>query len=220
MSMSERNIEDMMNTCVRGIEKSKKFIFVHIPKTAGHSIRSLYNTKYTTHVPCSWYRKYDPDTKHYYKFTVIRNPWERLVSLYHHYNTRVHYPNSKLFKLYSNFEEFVTDLPNVKILTIEETIKYSHDRVFLNNPNAEKVLSYNFQPQVYWIDDDINQIIRLENLNEDTKLLCQKINIKHKAAPHLNKSNHLNYRKCYNESTKKIVEKIYAQDISKFGYTF
>ncbi len=71
-----------------------KCIFVHIPKTAGTSIEKILNTgtekEFYSRTPptlqhLSWKElknKIDFDYSNYYKFTVVRNPYERIVSEY------------------------------------------------------------------------------------------------------------------------------------------
>ena len=67
------------------ISHKYKFIFVHIPKTAGTSVKTALNTLVNPneiinvegHEPT----KYQPYLSlPYTKFTIIRNPWDRAVS--------------------------------------------------------------------------------------------------------------------------------------------
>ena len=91
------------------ISFQKRFLFVHIPKTGGNSIQSVLarysedeivrrpgqdglerfgvsNPKYKLkkHSPLADYRAAltDEQFSQFYKFAVVRNPWDRLVSLY------------------------------------------------------------------------------------------------------------------------------------------
>jgi chondroitin 4-sulfotransferase 11 len=71
-----------------------KCIFIHIPKTAGTSIEKILNTSteadfYSIKPPTlqhlTWAELKDKitlDYSEFYKFTVVRNPFERLVSEY------------------------------------------------------------------------------------------------------------------------------------------
>ena len=60
---------------------------------------------------------------------------------------------------------------------------------------------------------------RYETLAQDFAQICQKLNITAQL-PHVNKSAHHDYRAYYNERTCQMVAEHFAADIELFGYTF
>ena len=79
-------------------------------------------------------------------------------------------------------------------------------------------------PQVAWITDKENSIMvdfigKIENIKSDSEKIFKIIGIKEEL-PHLNKKNHKRYQEYYSSKTKRIVEKIYKEDIKTFHYDF
>jgi hypothetical protein len=76
----------------------KKFIFIHPQKCAGTSVRHVLRNEYSNGVSSEefepegsghwrvsqWFDYIGDESKDYFKFGVIRNPWDRAVSYYHH----------------------------------------------------------------------------------------------------------------------------------------
>ena len=83
------------------ISKNLKCIYIHIPKTGGMSIESMLgedlkkihqsSIKIKHGTPKEW--KYSKYWEYYYKFTFVRNPWDRVVSAYL-YNLKMSDTNS------------------------------------------------------------------------------------------------------------------------------
>lgn len=85
--MFSREFRAWLEYKIRGAYPSifdkKKFIFIHIPKTAGKSIAKVLGTGGAVHLK---YRDYESiigeNIQHYYCFSVVRDPYARLRSAY------------------------------------------------------------------------------------------------------------------------------------------
>jgi len=199
------------------ISDTYKVIFLHNPKSGGSSIEALINFGFgtnsllsnygNTHKPALQHLIYSqlkiiiPNNKFnsYFKFTYVRNPWDRLVSTY--------FWSNRGFNTFEAFVNFVDEL--YRTYTLDTIYKY---------PNYQKMFCSHLLPQYLYTGPDVH-IYRFENFNADTQDLLNRLGIK-KPIPKHNASNHQHYSKYYNDRTRDIVAKIYAEDIKRFGYTF
>lgn len=193
-----------------GFEKHK-CIFIHIPKAAGVSLsQNLFGNLGGGHLPIyEYFKVYSPEEfKTYFKFTVVRNPWDRLVSAYHFLKeggfneVDKKWFNDNLAK-YVDFEDFVLKWVNKKNINT-----FTH-----------------FIPQYYYLSLNgkilVDKIYNFENLEEAivdiNNKLDTSITLTHKNKT-INRKNE--YRAYYNEETKQIVGNVYKTDIELFHYQF
>tara|TARA_R100000781_G_scaffold90505_1_gene55956 strand:- start:11 stop:574 length:564 start_codon:yes stop_codon:yes gene_type:complete len=179
----------------------EKLIFIHIPKTAGTSIRS-YMARH-----CSWDKnrvrqpkkhasikeiknEFPVEYETYKKFAIIRNPYDRIVS-YFFYLKRLnnYYVRGIDFKIWLNY------LVDIK----KENI---------NNSELQKTF-----PQNSWVDDTVS-ILKFENLEKEINSFFKK-EIK---LPKTNTSNHQNFLEYYDENSLNNVYNIFKEDFEKFNY--
>jgi len=185
-------------------------LFIHVPKSAGRSVvRGLFDVKSVEHAPASWYQQLDPDKfDRYFKFTFVRNPWDRAVSAYTYLCKGGSEASAddrywaKFVREFNSFDDFVCNWMD------EETI----DRNAL------------FTPQVTFLNDIFGQVNmdfigRFENLGEGFNTVATKLNIKAQL-PHLNQSRSKPYQAFYTAKSRAIVERLYARDIARFDYQF
>ena len=200
------------------ISHKHKFIFIHIPKCGGTSIEKFFNSK------ISDYRKHDTlgmilnqnvETENYFKFSIVRNPFDVTVSMYNYlWNSEYKWPvlwrkkNKEFARL--NFKQWVTHR-YFKTPTIH-SVSVAKDGG--SNPSF---LSF-FSTKSKRFDMDF--IGRFENLQEDFNIICNKIGIPQQQLPHENATNHKHYTEYYDDETKSIVSEKYAKDIEYFGYEF
>jgi len=187
-----------------------KSIFIHIPKCAGVSITKHFYKNYAGgHKTLKDYSLIFSSNEilNYYKFSVVRNPWDRLVSSYHFlsgggFNKEDAIWSKKNLAKYDDFNHFVK-----RWVCKSNLFRYIH-----------------FYPQYYFISSShiklkINYLMFFENLAEDIKIISKKLKIQSKLL-HINKSSHKNYKNYYDEESKSIVSSVYSEDIKLFGYDF
>ena len=218
-----------------------KCIFIHIPKTAGQSIENFFlnlvgltwetrdrlllkyneNSKLgperLAHLTTEEYLRCghinEDKFSSYFKFSFVRNPWERLVSEYHYqkYDQRF------------SFNEFV---------------KYGFPKPDLSNAYRHIMPQYDF---IYNQEGKllVDFVGKFETLQRDFDEVCRILEIEDSVLPHAN-SHKAKFRKgrirdlfntkktqsrphysaYYDDEIREIIEKIYHKDIYAFNYSY
>ena len=202
-------------------------IMIHIDKCAGVSICNHFKAYHGSHSKWNRYQERWPlEWKNFFKFTFVRNPWDRVVSAY-------------LFHLFKSEAQFYDRYERTQNQIRQTLSQQEHFRVdhkdfnyFLryNRGLKYKLLStysYKFHPCYTFIyDEDMNCQVdfvgRYENLNEDMAYIQEKLGMSIEPIPHVNstKSKRPHYSVFYNEENIEIVREIYKVDIELFGYEF
>jgi len=188
-------------------------IFIHVPKCAGISlVRSLFGDDFQVgHQSLGQYQRLFSrvDFESYFKFTVVRNPYDRLVSAFFFMKKGGLGQNDKDWTAqhlaaYDTFDAFV-----------KGWVRPENIRPFaLFRPQCDFICIEQNKPAVDFIG-------YFENLETDFHLICQKLGTN---APlqeqNRNASRNKDYREYYTEETKAIVAEIYADDLRALGYSF
>lgn len=189
---------------------SHQALFIHVPKSAGRSIvRGLFDVKSVEHAPAEWYQQLDPDKfDRYFKFTFVRNPWDRAVSAYT-YLSRGGSAASEEDALWS---PFVNGFESFDAFVCQWM---SPDNIMRNAL---------FTPQVVFLKDMFGQLSmdfvgRFENLERDFRQVAQRLQVNGEL-PHLNQSRSQAYQGFYTEQSRDMVAELYSEDIEAFGYQF
>lgn len=185
----------------------KKLVFIHIPKCAGVSIESFFKWKGLRHETLQTYS--NDHTRDFlnscFKFTIVRNPWDRMVSWYFHHHGEKYEPKNK-----EGFQDWVRKgLPNhFENKLTNRTYWDKHDPLsclgFLYNDN----------------NIDLDYIGKVETLDEDMKYICEKANVEYIKLPKKNSSKRANYQDYYDEETKNIIKERFKEDLLYFHYQF
>ncbi len=189
----------------------KKAIFIHVPKCAGISVnKTIFGNLAGGHTTLEQYLNiFEPkNICSYFKFTIVRNPWDRVVSAYHFlqqggFNKWDQEFYNKELACFDSFEAFVKNW----LIHPENLAKHHH-----------------FQTQSHYILDKYNKVQLdfigyLENIDNDFKYICDQIGVEASLSA-TNKSKRNNYQEYYSDETLGIVARAYKQDIDLLGYTF
>ena len=183
-------------------------VFIHIPKCAGSSIKVMLqdlnllsdiHSKLKDDIQILKNKEIDP--RIYFIFTVLRNPWDRMVSYYFFYRD-IAERNEEITKKAKKFD-------------FKDWVSYIYE-----NPKSfsfidDNCLDYLTYKNKVMVDFTIN----FHNLSEDIDYLK---NILHLKLPtlHVNSSKHDFYKDYYSEKEVEIISKIYKKDIDYFNFDF
>ena len=210
------------------IDHNKKFLFIAIPKTGSTSIKRRFNIlkdppPEQNHINLEEVLDLKPETKNYFKFCFVRNPYDRLVSAYYDLKSSPgHLQWSYPILKYKNFSEFVVNLNTSPCKKFVHLLPQNH---FIKTESSNHSIDF---------------VGRFENLENDFKKVERKLNIAHRPLPHKRKMkdqikkkfdlkkilSKLNFFKTklphymseYTLETKDICYQIYKKDFEKFGY--
>lgn len=199
--------------------------FFHIPKTGGISIKNAVTKhgevlnrttwklpngnkfRYFAHyVPCEHLEHHI--TEDSVSFSFVRNPWDRFVSAYFYLR-----------------QGGMTQRDRYDCKMLQLDAGGFHD--FLNrfNINPHRYLQQqHFKEQIFWTRYNGKQFIdiigKTEQMDEDIKQLNEYLGIEIEV-PKLNRSYHRPYTDYFiTDEHKKVIERVYGEDIKQFNYTF
>jgi hypothetical protein len=210
-----------------------KFLFVHIAKTGGTSIRAAlrsYKWKDPYRIPLFVCSRISSLSNHrlacklprhakaiaayemlprelfneLFKFAFVRNPWDLQVSSYHH----IQRERPHLLKGIDNFEDFLRwkldPSRRPYQYIIDTSIELQSD--YLIDLNGSIIVDF---------------IGKYEHLEEDFQEACSRIGIREPKLPHKRQArDRTTYQKYYTEETAELIAKYFKRDIDMFGYSF
>ncbi len=205
------------------ISDSHHFIFVHIRKAAGTSLRQILGEVSLPKNDQLWskllsrngfavdYRKYSfrkhasleeaelsmPEElfESYFKFAMVRNPWDRLVSEYEYIKTQA--AHSRYKKLSAmDFKQFIV---------------YQSKRPAAHQVNALKLKNGHL---------GCDFVGKLETLEQSLKVIGARIGVNFSELPHINQIKRRDYRTYYDSKLQLLVGQLWQADIDTFQYDF
>lgn len=199
-----------------------KFVFVHIPKTAGSSVTSAL-LPYSDPLPLRWLssplRKIGfpvnlgpiPLNSHatcseildlfgssffdYFRFAFVRNPYDWVASTYYYILKDSRHVRHRIVSSYSDINEFVAKDIMAHHYPSQSSYVYSNDGTLL-----------------------VNKIACFENLNEDFNYITSQLNLKI-SLPETNRTNKPSPCSVLSRESLFAIKQFYEIDFLNFGYS-
>lgn len=206
------------------VSLEKNFVFIHVPKTAGGSLRAWLQPwslptdrsvakRLLTHVPI----RVSPENIHFrthdraldaqrklgtalftrlHSFAVIRNPYAHAVSYHHFVQRDIRRRRGARFRGFSFEEGLLFRLRRLKPQNQTHMITDRHGRII------------------------VDRVMHFENLAAELETLRRDLGLPPAPLGHLNKTNVAPYQTFYCARTRGLVERLYAMDFALFPYDF
>ena len=133
----------------------------------------------------------------YFKFAFVRNPWERLVSEYEFLLERPEHGRHARVKKLGGFKQFIH-------MQIPRSDAYQVN--MLCNRQGKLLMDF---------------VGKLENLQSDWQIVCERIGIPYQSLPRKNVTKHRRrYQEYYDDEGRQLVAEHWAREIELFEYNF
>lgn len=184
------------------INTKYNFVHVHCRKSGGSSLNHLFPDYPSHHHNMhEYFAMLGQGLKDFFVWSVARNSWDRMVSLFHYEN--------QIFKRChtEDFKRFVVDMyDSVKLNTYE----YYYE----SGPQIEMMMDLHEK-------FSMDYVACLGNINRDFEMVKKRTGIPSDMMyPHTNSTKHRDYRDYYDEESKRMVGELQAKDIEFFGFVF
>lgn len=201
--------------------KELSFWFVDIPRTSSTSIKHHLSRKYGSvfgktgrkqgviegwvpdHTPASVIRnQLGADVwDEMFTFTVVRNPWDRMLSMYRY---------RKQLGVIDEGLSFASYLKKLKSRDTEIFSYHGHYLScmdFIKSDNGEVL---------------VTKIVQFENRRAELKSISRAVGVPElrSSALHLSRTRHQHYSNYFTAETRELIAELFEDDIRAFGYTF
>ena len=181
------------------VSHTKKLAFIHVRKTGGHSLRPMLRQvtdmrnegPYHETAPAAR-RRMGADWDGYYSFAFVRNPWDRLVSLW------------------AARKKWVLPAPGA-FLSFDEFV----ERKCYTETQASVLCE-----RGRFLVEGLYRMDSCVGFEMECRRLWKRLGIAEVPVLHKNASRHAPYQTYYTPTTRKLVGEMFAADVELFGYTF
>lgn len=204
------------------IDHENQYIFIHIPKTAGTSVRHALQEAqfpYRSEGTRFTYRKHTPALtikrnisqsiwKSHFKFAFVRNPWDLMVSSYCWW-----------LRKGRRFNEYIAN----KAKKVEQCSDFKE--FILSDFGSTHINEFEAKDLSYWLCDENGEIIvdfvgKVENLEGDLQYVFNQLGTSCPQLKIQNASQRSTYQNYYDRETKEVIANRFKWTIETFNYEF
>ena len=135
----------------------------------------------------------------YFKFTIVRNPWDKAVSQFSYMDSRDDLRHFIGMKKGDSFKRYVD------LIMGKRHVQWEPQVSFLRDQNGEPLVDY---------------VGRFETFPQSVSEVLKTIGIGVHTIPHDNAARRGPYQEYYDDESREMIAALYSADIEAFGYTF
>ncbi len=223
------------------VSHKHRFIFIHIPKTAGTSIEKAFGHFETISQSVQDHRtirELEPLNRAFGKlnkkenmFILAKRVRDQVRGIYNS-NLKPITVNDQEFDSYFKFA-FVRN-PWSRVVSWYKNVMrdelHQKEHKVTKNCGFEEFLEkhtnqWALRPQLFWLKNSsgelgVDFVGKFESLEQDFSKACERIGVDHVQLPKMLDGNIGQYANYYNQRTRKIVSELYAEEIEMFEYAF
>lgn len=219
-----------------------KNLYIRIAKTGSSSISSILKPNTDELIPTLANLETFNKTEYEEKFTIVRNPYDRMVSSYHSLcngegtSAMIHNLRSEINAglSFSGFVKKIIDYRNRHEEIGLPKTKNIHMYPW-HDAEGRQINSHRLPYETHWLLshteamtdaiefftplESMTKVVKLEELSEVVNDLSNILDL-NAGVPNLNvSSKRKNYKEYYDDETKKLVATMYEKDLDNFKYT-
>ncbi len=206
------------------ISKRHRFIFFHVPKAAGSSITAafqrysdfpyarLYHYLFELLGKQAWLHLFprhisplelkaelgEASFSRYFKFAFVRNPFDWHVSQFHFHKQ----------KKGAYFHETFKDMD------FEQYVEWAVENTEIARSRQKRFLSDEYGGLL------VDHVGKVEDLSADLHAIADRLGLQIEILEKNRSARKRDYRKHYNERTKRLIEESHREDLEAFDYSF
>ena len=173
-----------------------KLVYFDVPKAASSYIRKEF---FDNDNACSMRNSTTPVGESF-RFTVVRNPWDRMVSNFIFFCRSEH--------RHLRRQQFAS-LHAAPVADFREFVEIAGRRA-----------NHHWQPQDLYVPAAVDFVGRMEDLETAVARICAAAGLPMKPVYRVNTTDHGHYSGYYDDATRALVAERYRRDIERFGYEF
>lgn len=214
------------------IDFRRRVIFVHIPKTGGESMASLFEDggpPMAKHATARQLRDHlgEAAWKGFFRFSVVRNPFDQVLSMYSHLRKPL-YQREQILRQYG--KDVLNPVRACRVACSQPFAAYCEQVLAQRQPQEEASRPEwpvdHFAPYSHWLCDEdgrlmVDAVLHFEHLATELPRLAPKLQVDPLALPRHNASLRDGQDgPRHTARTRRIVEHLHGADLMRFGYDF
>lgn len=159
-----------------------------------------------------------------YKFTFVRNPWDRAISVWKQFKKDKKYLAAKGLPLDLPFGKFINMIEHYNFERFNPNVHWIYRHLHPQHKHVDWIYWHLYPQHKHVVDENgktmVDFIGRFENLQKDFDHVCAVLDIPPTTLIPANQTIHRHYSHYYNKEHQNVIHDKFKTDIDWFNYKF